>query len=503
MRTGAEYRCSLNDGRTVLLDGGPVPDVATHPAFSGAVHSVARLYDMAGAEPARATYPSPADGRAVHLSWLIPRSVDDLRSRRGAIEQWAEATFGLMGRSPDHVASFFAGFAGNAGIFAEQGREYAERVVAFYEQARDESAYLSYTIIHPTIDRTRPPHQQDRPHLYASVVAERDDGIVVRGAQMLGTGSVMSDYVFVSCILPLPPGAEDYAFSVVVPNNAPGLRIHTRLPYALTATSMFDYPLSSRFDETDSLVVFDDVLVPWEHVFVYRDIAATAAQFHRTAAHQLGNTQAQIRFVAKLRMFAGVARRLADDSGVSADAKTKQRLGVIAAKAAVPEAFVLAAELNAQVDADGVARPDPGLLYTAMTLQPALSNEIQFLLRELMGGSVIQVPSSVRSFGVPRSAEDLDRFVRWPNATSRQRVGLLKLAWELVGTEFAGRHQQYEMFYAGDPSVVQMRACAGYAWPRALALVDACLADVPVPGGDAGEVATRAEELLARHTPAS
>jgi 4-hydroxyphenylacetate 3-monooxygenase len=498
MRTGADYVASLQDGRAVVLDGQIVDDVAHHPAFAGAVRSVAGLYDLA-ADPGRRavhTFPSPTDGAPVHLSWLTPRTVEDLRARRGHIEAWAEATFGLMGRSPDHVASFFAGFAGNVGVFARADQRFADNVLRVHAEARDAGEYLTYTIIHPTIDRQRPPHEQREPLLYAGIADERDDGVVVRGAQMLGTGSVMSDRIFVSCILPLPPGAEDHALSVVVRNNAPGLRILTRRPYATTATSTFDYPLSSRFDETDSLVVFDDVLVPWEDVFVCRDIEATAAQFHRTAAHSLGNTQAQIRFAVKLQLFAGLARRLADDAGTVVDAKTKQRLGALAGKAAIPAAFVLAAEAGARPDDDGVMRPDPGFLYTAMTLQPTLADEIQYMLREMCGGQVIQVPSSARSFDDPQTAADLERFVCWPNATSRQRVGLLKLAWDLIGSEFGSRHFQYEMFYAGDPSVVQMRSFGAYPWERALDLVDACLADVPVPGIPSADVVAGAEELL-------
>jgi 4-hydroxyphenylacetate 3-monooxygenase len=485
-RTGADYLASLDDGRQVLLDGRPVDDVAGHPAFAGAARSVAGLYDRE-ADPANAgvlTFPSPADGQPVPMAWKTPRSVADLADRRRAATAVAEATFGLMGRSPDHVASFFAGFVASPATYAGTGRDgraLYDNLAAFAAKARDEHAYLSYTIIHPTIDRAKPPHEQYDDHLYVSVAGERDDGLVLRGAQMLGTGSVLSDYVFVSCILPLPPGAEDYALSVVVPNNAPGLRIHTRRPYALGAPSPFDYPLSTRFDETDSLVVFDDVLVPWEHVFAYRDIEAVRAQFQATAAHSLGNTQAQTRFAVKMRLIAGLARRLCDDAGTSVDGKTRQRLGVIAAHASVPEAFLLAAEAGATVDAEGVARPDPGMLYTAMTLQPQLATEINRLVRELAGGSVIQLPSSVAAFGEAVSAGDLDRFVRWPNATAVERIKLLKLVWDAVGSEFAGRHLQYEMFYAGDPSVVQMRAFGGYGWDRAGALVDACLAGVPDP----------------------
>jgi 4-hydroxyphenylacetate 3-monooxygenase len=464
----------LNDGRTVMLDGERVENVATHPAFRGVVRTIARMYDVA-ADPARRdlfTYPSPTDGSPVHVWWKTPAVPDDLVARRLAIAAWAEETCGFLGRSPDHVASFFAGFAGSLPLFAEGGQQFADNVARFYAEARDESRYLSYAIIHPTIDRSKPPHEQYAPNVYVSVYAERDDGIVLRGAQMLGTGSVMSDQIFVSCILPLGPGSEDYAISLVVPNNAAGLRIYSRRPYASGNAGGFDYPLSSRFDETDSLMVFDDVFVPWEDVFVYRDIAVTNAQFNRCAAHSLGNTQAQIRFATKLRYFAGLAHRMATASGSIDDSKTKLRLGELAAKCKIPDTFVVAAEAQSFVDEFGVVNPDHATLYAAMSLQPKLMNEVLYALREMAGGSVIQLPSSFASFDDETSRADIDRYIRWPNAAAVDRVKLLKLVWDSVGSEFAGRHQQYEMFYAGDPSVVNMRSFRTYPWPLATDLID-------------------------------
>ena len=482
-RSGEEYIAGLRDGRAVILDGERIDDVTAHPAFAEAVRSVARLYDIAHTPANREvmTFPSPRDGRPVNKAWLIPRSREDLAARRLAIQTWAEATYGLMGRSPDHVASFFAGFAGAPDMFARGRPEFAENVVRFYEKARDEDFYITYTIIHPAVDRSKPAHQQPEPHLYASVAAERDGGIVLRGAQMLGTGSVMSDYIFVSAINPLPPGDEDYAISLVVPNNAPGVKIYPRRPYALGATSVFDYPLATRFDETDSLIVFDDVFVPWEHVFVYRDRELTFQQFRETPAHQLGNTQAQIRFAVKLRFLAGLAKRYCELSGTAHDAKVQERLGEIAAQVAVPEAFVLAGEAACLIDQNGVARPHQQMLYSAMTLQPNLANQLAYALRDLCGGSVIQVPPSVASFDDPENAADLARYVRWPGTAAPERVKLLKLIWDLIGSEFAGRHLQYEMFYAGQPSVVKGRSYRSFKWDEAARLVDQCLAGYESP----------------------
>ena len=283
-RTGQEYIEGLRDGRAVYIDGALVDDVTTHPAFKDAVRSVARLYDIAS-DPANAEVmwsDSPYEGAPINVCHMIPRSKADLEHRSRGLRRWSESTFGLMGRSPDHVAGFFAGFAGNSGVFARAGREYGENVVNFHKRMCDEDLYLAYVIVPPQIDRSKPAHQQADPYLYAGVKEERDGGIVVRGAQMLGTGMALADYVHLSTIFPLRAGDENYAISVAVPVAAPGVKVFSRRGYAAAATSMFDYPLSTRFDETDSLVVFEDVFVPWEHVFVYRDLDIVQAQWWET-----------------------------------------------------------------------------------------------------------------------------------------------------------------------------------------------------------------------------
>lgn len=476
-RSGAEYMRGLQDGRSVYLDGTRVDDVTTHPAFAGAVRSVARLFDLAHDPAGREllTFPSPRDGRPVNKSWLVPRSREDLVARRKAHKCWSDATYGLLGRSPDHVASFFAGFVGALDVFARGGQQFADNLQRFYEKAADGDLYLSYAIVHPKVDRARPAHQQPEPYLYAGAVAERDGGVVMRGAQMLATGAVMSDYVYVSVIQPLRPGEEDYAIGFVVPNDTPGLKLYSRRPYALGPTSVFDYPLSTRFDETDSLVVLDDVLVPWEHIFIYKRLDIAYDQFVETAAHVLGNTQAQIRFWSKLQFLVGLVKRILECSGQLAKMDTQARLGNLAARAALVEGLILAAEADPVLDDRGVLWPNPAMVYANQTLQSTLYPEVLDMARGLMGGSLIQLPSSAADFSGPETAGDVQRYVRWPGVEAEERVKLLKLLWDLVGSEFAGRHLQYEMFYAGEPAVVQAKEYRSYDWTAAEALVDHCL----------------------------
>jgi 4-hydroxyphenylacetate 3-monooxygenase len=478
LRTGAQYIDAIReDGRRVFIDGEVVRDVTRHPAFREPVRQIARLYDIAAAPEHRTlmTFPVPSTGRPALRCWQIPRNAADLATRRAMLERWAEATFGLMGRTPDHVAGFFAGFAAKPAIFAAAGPQWAENVVRFYEFARDRHLYLSYAIVPPQIDRSKPAHRQSDPTLYAGVVAERDGGIVLKGAQQLATGAALSDWLHLSCIHPLQPGDEAYAISVAMPISAPGLKIYARRSYAAAAPSAYDYPLSSRFDEGDALVVLDDVFVPWEHVFVYRDVALCRDQWWRTPAHAYGNNQAQVRYATKLRFLAGLTKRLTEITGSGSLPPVQILLGEMAAVAAIVENMVLAQEAAATVDEDGAVWPSRAALYAVMSLQAELNPRIVEIARELAGGAMIALPSSERDFANPEAAADLARYVHSPGFAAKERVRLLKMAWDLIGSEFAGRHQQYEKFYGGASFLIKQNMYRTFDFARAERLVDAAL----------------------------
>ncbi len=481
MRTGADYLSSLDDGREVVIGGEVVHRVADHPAFRGVCRTVAELYDSTAAGGEEATFTSPDTGQLVAVCHLIPRSAAELRKRRIGLTRNAEQTFGLLGRSPDHVAGFLAGFAGNAEVFSRPGHAFAEHVRRFQAKVRDEHLYVAYAIIPPQIDRSKTAHQQAESHLAASVLKEADGGIIIRGAQMLATSAAIADYLFLSCIQPLKPGDEDYALSLVVPICAPGLRLYARRGYALGQTSVYDYPLSTRYDESDSLAVFRDVFVPWEQVFVYRDVALTRAQFFDTPAHILGNSQAQIRLSVKVRFLAGLAAKIAQMNGIDKLPQVQCQLGELASLAAVVEGMMLASEATAVTNSTGVVLPNLRFLYGAMGLQSRLYPQIIHLLRELCGGGPLQVPSSADEFFNEDTSADIRRYIQSPGVAAEERVKLLKLAWEMIGSEFAGRHQQYEMFYAGAPFVAKTYAYLNYDFREATALVDRCLAGYDLP----------------------
>ena len=486
MKNGRQYLESLHDERYVYVDGERIEDLSKHPAFRGIIQTLASLYDYAADPANELSYLAPETGAPANKAFLIPRSVDDLKDRRLALTRLAGRTAGLVGRSPDHVAGFLAGFASAPDVFARGGAQFAENVGRFYRKALAEDIFVSYTIVPPQVDRSKTAQGQDEAFLQVGVCTERDDGIVVRGAQMLGTGAAVSNYLFVSCIVPLKPGDEDYALSFVLPIGTPGLKLYCRPPYAVGKSSVFDYPLSTRFDESDALAVFDDVFVPWENVFVYRDVELTRAQFHETAAHVLGNTQAQIRLSVKMKFIAGLARKIAATNRTEQIPSVQEKLADLGSLAAIVEGMVLASEASSSLDRNGVARPNPRFLYAVMGLQAELYPRAIGLLRELAGGGVLQVPSSYKELLNPETAADIKRYVRSTGVPSEERIKLFRLAWDMIGSEFAGRHQQYEMFYAGAPYVAKGYAYRNYRYDEVVAMVDEFLAGYDLQTEDKG-----------------
>jgi 4-hydroxyphenylacetate 3-monooxygenase len=477
MRTGANYLRSLNDGRRVFVDGEAVKDVSTHPAFRGAARSIANLYDIAAAPEnrERMTFTSPKTGAPVQRAWQIPKTPADLRARRLFSETWAEATFGLMGRAPDHVAGFFTGYAAVPSFFASAGgqQKFADNLVAFYEFMRDNHIYCSYAIVPPQIDRSKPAHQQSDPTLYAGVVKERDGGIVIAGAQQLATGGAISDYIHLSCIQPLPPGDDNYANCLAVPVAAEGVKLYPRKPYA-RAGSAADYPLSTRFDEGDSYVVFDNVFVPWERVFIYRNIELSRDQWRKTPSHLYGNHQAQTRYVTKLRFMAGLAQRMNETTGNAANPAVTVMMGELCALVSIYEAMLHAHETMGTIE-DGVFWPSRTAYYAASAMQSEFNGRMLESIREMAGSAFITLPSSDADFDNPDIAADLERYMCSGKTDAKSRVKLMRLIWDFLGSEFGSRHAQYEKFYGGPSFAAKLNLYRNFDFKRAGALVDKAL----------------------------
>jgi 4-hydroxyphenylacetate 3-monooxygenase len=422
------------------------------------------------------TYHSPEIGRDANRVFSIPRSQADLIARRQAIQNWARHTHGWVGRSPDHVGAFLAAFAAHPEVFSTEQRDLSASVVDYHKRLLAEDLFVSYAIIPPQVSRADTAHAWEGEFIQVGVVAEHDDGIVVRGSQMLATGAAVADEIFISCIKPLTPEDRDFALGFTVPVSATGLRLYCRRPYAPAAISGYDYPLSSRYDETDALVVFNDVFIPWERVFIDRDVAGLRRQFYDTGAHVLGNWQAQIRFTVKLQFIAGLARKITTVNGVEKIPGVQEKLGELASIASLVESAVLAAEYTAAPDEAGMWRPGARAVYGAMGLQAELYPRVLAILRDLAGGGVLQLPASVADLANPAERADIDRYVQSPGVEAAERIKLFKLVWDVVGSEFAGRHHQYEMFYAGAPFVAKGHAYRNYGYDQHVAEVEGFLA---------------------------
>jgi 4-hydroxyphenylacetate 3-monooxygenase len=264
-----------------------------------------------------------------------------------------------------------------------------------------------------------------------------------------------------------------------MPINAPGVKLYPRRPFALRADNSFDYPLSSRFDESDSYVVFDDVFVPWEHVFIYRNVEISRNQWWKTTAHTLGNHQAQVRYVTKLRFMIGLAHRMNEMTGNIAAPPVQVMMGELAALVSIYESMLHAHETMSLIE-NGVLWPSQVTLYAAMAMQSEFNGRMLEIVRELAGGAFITLPSSLADLESPQIAPDVERYMRSASTDARSRIALMRLLWDFIGTEFGSRHQQYEKFYGGASFLVKTNVYRNFDWKRAGALVDAALALPPV-----------------------
>jgi 4-hydroxyphenylacetate 3-monooxygenase len=253
--------------------------------------------------------------------------------------------------------------------------------------------------------------------------------------------------------------------------NAKGLKILSRKSYEQSATSIFDNPLASRFDENDAILYFDDVKVPWERVFINQDLAMCQRQFHATPAHVYQNYQAQIRLMVKMRFLLGIARRIAETNGIVNFPQVRETLGELAAQNTMVDALVHAMEIKGSVRGAYFV-PDAHTLYSAQVLTQQLYAQVITALRELAGGGLIALPSSVADFADNGLCGLIRKTQLSPAASPEDRVKFFKLAWDVVGSEFASRHTQYEMFYAGATFVTKGHSFRTFDWDRCTQMVD-------------------------------
>jgi 4-hydroxyphenylacetate 3-monooxygenase len=473
IKNGADHRRALRDGRALFIDGKRVEDHTVHPAFSGAVESACALYDYQAdvANQELMTFAVPGSNRRVSRIWQLPTSREELVQRRLALEAWSALSCGMLGRGPEHVASVLAGMYMGREVFEAYDGRRAAALSEYYQYARDQDLYLTYVIISPQADRSKTAGEQADEFFVCGVCDEDSQGITLKGAKMLGTATPLANELLVGAIQPLKPGEEKYSFTAMVPLNAPGLKLLSRRSYAAGATSAFDYPLSSRFDENDCVVYFDEVKVPWERVLVHNNVQMAADQWHKTPAHVYQNYQAMVRLSVKLKFLVGLAKRIAECNGIVQFPQVRETLGQLSAQVTMVEGLVSGMEASGAYHGPHWI-PNRNILYSAQVLTQQLYAEFVRTIRELAGGGLIMLPSSIADLESADTAALSRKVQSSPVLAPIERIKLMKVAWDALGSEFASRHAQYEMFYAGATMVTRGHAFRTFDWARSAQLVD-------------------------------
>src|SRR2546427_6656112 len=294
-RTGQQYIEGLRDQeREVWLRGERVKDVTTHPGLAGGVRAIASLYDMQHDPRLRdeMTYVSPTSGERVGLSFIVPRTREELERRRVMMLHWARATCGMMGRSPDFMNVSYAAWAAAADLFAQNRAEFGDHVRRYYEYIRENDLTLTHSLLNLQRSRNIAGTFNLSDDTALRMVRETDAGIVVRGSRILATLGPLADEIGVYSprMGRMTEGHSPYALNFAIPCGTPGLKFLCRESFDV-GKSYFEHPLGSRFEEMDAVVFFDDVVVPWERVFLLGDVGlinATAANTNSSihTAHQ-------------------------------------------------------------------------------------------------------------------------------------------------------------------------------------------------------------------------
>ncbi len=453
-RTGKDYLAGLREQRReIYLGGRRIDDVTTFPGLANGARSVAALYDMQH-DPAlrdEMTYASPTTGQRVGLSFITPKTSDDLARRRVMMSRWAHTSFGMLGRTPDFLNVSVMAMAGAGDYFARNRPEFKRNIINYYEYVRERDLILTHTLIN--LQRNRAPQGtllEDRTDVALSVVRETDAGLVVRGPRVLATLGPLADEIAVypSRSHRLPGTALDrYAFAFAIPCDASGLRFLCRESYDLDR-SHFDHPLGSRFEEMDAIVFFDDVLVPWERVFLYGDTDLCNNFAMATNQYTHSGHQVVTKNVAKCEFVVGLANLVVKTLGSESATHVQAMLAELIEDLEVTKALLCAAEVNAGLDEWGVMCPARAPITVARNLFIRMYPRMAEIIQLLGSSSLMALPGEI-DFSGPLGKE-IEKYLETDTASARERVQLFHLAWDLACSAFGSRQVLYERFFQGD-----------------------------------------------------
>jgi 4-hydroxyphenylacetate 3-monooxygenase len=451
-RTGQEYIDRLAQTRpSVELNGesveGPIPE---HPALSGIVRTYAQLFDLQHDPGLRdvLTYESPTSGERVGTSFLVPRSAVDLERRRAGFKAWADYSLGFLGRTGDYLNSSLMALSEASDWFAQADPRFGDNIRAYYERVREEDLLTTHTLIPPQANRAVGAGQQvDGRALGAHVVSQDDNGIVVRGARMLATIGPIADelLVFPSTVLRGTPDDAPYSFAFAVACDAPGLHFICRenIDYGR------DHPLGGRFDEIDAVVVFDDVHVAWERVFMLGHPELCNGFYTETSAVVHMTHQVTSRTTAKTETFLGLLSLMTEAIGIEQFSHIQEDVAEVVVMLSMMRALVRAAEADAEPNRYGVFTPAWEPLNAARNWFPKASQRLPELVRKFGASGLMAIPTEGDIAG--RAADEIGTYLQSAALSGPERIRLFRLAWDASTSAFAGRQNLYEHYFFGDP----------------------------------------------------
>jgi len=459
-RTGQEYLEGLKrNPPNLFIDGERVSDPTTHPATKNVARSIAHLYDLQHVPELRdvMTYESPTTGERVGMSFLEPTTNEDLEKRARMHKVWADASLGFIGRSPDYLSVNVMAAARASEYFSQCDPRFGENIRRYYEYVREGDLCLTHALTNPQVNRSARADQLDDPYIALGLVKETAEGIVVRGARMMATLPIADEIlIFPSTVLKEQEELKRYALAFALPTDTPGMSFQTREPLDI-GRSHEDHPLGSRFDELDAMVIFDDVLVPWDRVFLMNDVRLANRAYGETGAvlhmaHQVVNVK-----IAKTEAFLGVAQAIVDTIGSEGFQHVQQKVAEIIINLEVMKALKVASEEGATPDKYGTMTPARGPLDAARNLYPQLYPRMVEIIQLLSASGLIMIPTERDRKGP--MGESIAKFLQAKNATAEERVKLYRLAWDMTISSFGARQNLYEKFFFGDPVRTQ---CALY-----------------------------------------
>lgn len=449
-RSGNNFLTALRKLKAdVWIGGARVEDPTVHPAFVNCARSLASLYDMQIEHPEAMTYRLDEGGRA-GLSFIQPQNPEDVRRRGTMFRRWAEYSGGMMGRSPDYLNASIAAMAAAWKFFAQSEPRFGDNIRNYYREARNHDWCATHTLVNPKASRAAGWAGQTDENLALKLVDRTNDGIVVNGARMLATLGPLSEelLVFPSTVLKEEPGADRFALAFAINCDARGLRFICRDTFDPNR-SHFDAPLASRFEEMDCVVIFDNVTVPWERVFLCGDVARCNALYSETNAVVNMMHQVVVKNAVKAEFLLGLAAKIAEVSDAMSLPHVRDRLAEMIITAELMRSCLRAAEADAHQDRWGEFVPARPPLDVARNLFPRLYPRMVEIIQLNSSSSLVATPSE-KDFNSPLLPE-IERYFASGGASAKDRVALYRLAWDVAGSAFGGRQMLYERFFFGDP----------------------------------------------------